>query len=138
MKKIILSFGIMLFAGMNVFGQELALNQPVTKEVKELNSSFISWENFVHDFGTIEKGIPVSVKFEFINAGSSSISIRSVSSSCGCTVTDYTKTELAPGESGYVKATYNAAKEGAFHKKVVVTTSREGEQKILTVQGVVK
>lgn len=138
MKKIILSFGMLLFVGMSAFGQQLALHQPSAKEEVKESTSFFMWEKATHDFGTIEKGVPVTAVFEFTNKGSSPVSIRKVNSSCGCTVTDYTQTSLAPGERGYIKATYNAAREGAFHKKVVVFSSREGEQQDLILKGIVK
>lgn len=137
MKKTILSFAMMLFVSMSVFGQNLAFNEASSKESKAEKESYILWEKSAHDFGTIEKGMPVKTVFEFTNSGSSAISISQVKTSCGCTVTDYTKNSLSPGEKGYVKATYNAAREGAFHKKLIVITSL-GEQINLSLKGVVE
>jgi hypothetical protein len=45
----------------------------------------------------------------FTNTGSTPLVISNVRGSCGCTVTDYTKEPIAPGKTGNVKATFNAA-----------------------------
>lgn len=137
MKKTILSFAMMLFVSMSVLGQDLAFNEPSSKESKAEKESFMIWEKSAHEFGTIEKGMPVKAVFEFTNSGSSAISISQVKTTCGCTVTNYSKNSLPPGEKGYVKATYNAAREGAFHKKLIVITS-QGEQINLSLKGMVK
>lgn len=137
MKKIILSFALMLFVSMGVFAQGLAMNEATSKEEKAPKPSFFKWEKSTHDFGTIDKGVAVSAVFEFTNSESAPISINKVTTTCGCTVTDYTKSSIGPGEYGYIKATYNAATEGAFNKKVVILTS-EGEHKNLMLKGIVK
>lgn len=137
MKKIILTFGVMLFVSMSIFAQQLAMHTPSSAEEAKFTTSSFMWEKSSHDFGTIEKGVPVNVVFEFTNKGSVPISIFKVSTPCGCTVAEYTQGSLAPGEKGYIKATFNAAREGAFHKKISVFTSEEGEQMSLTLKGVV-
>lgn len=85
----------------------------------------IKWVSTTHDFGTIKKDVPVEHEFEFTNTGSEPLLISSVKASCGCTVTDYTTTQIQAGEKGYVKATYNAATLGAFTKSVTVTANTE-------------
>ena len=89
----------------------------------------------VYDFGEIKKGIPVSYDFEFSNPANENILITKVAASCGCTVTDYTKEEVAPGKAGFVKATYNAAKAGAFSKTVSVYHSGSETPIVLTIKG---
>ena len=75
--------------------------------------------------------------FEFKNTGSKSVLITNVQGSCGCTATDYTKTEISTGKSGKVTATFNAANKGAFTKTVTVTTNAEATPKVLTFKGTV-
>lgn len=47
----------------------------------------------------------IEVIFHFKNTGNTPLQIKSISSSCTCTVPDYTKSPLKPGESGIVKLT---------------------------------
>ena len=93
------------------------------------------WEKTTHDFGKIEQGKPVSVEFIFTNTGSTPLVISEVRGSCGCTVTQYTKEPIAPGKTGNVKATYNAAAMGAFNKSVRVTANVEGGNETLFIKG---
>jgi len=132
MKKLILSivfiFGIALFA----------ICQSATVAVESGDPTSMAkfkWEQTTHNFGKIDQGKPVSVEFEFTNEGSSPLVISQVKGSCGCTVTEYTKEPVAPGEKGKVKATYDAASKGAFHKSVRVTANVEGGLETLFIKG---
>lgn len=101
--------------------------------------SQLKWDTEMHDFGTIEKGKPVTYEFTFTNTTKKDILLTSVRASCGCTATNYTKTTIKPGEKGMVSAEYNAAAPGAFHKTVTITTSEENvAPKIITIKGTVK
>lgn len=101
--------------------------------------SQLKWDTEAHDFGTIEKGKPVTYEFTFTNTTKKDVLLTSVRASCGCTATNYTKTAIKPGEKGIVSAEYNAAAPGAFHKTVTVTTSEENvAPKVITIKGVVK
>jgi hypothetical protein len=78
------------------------------------------WIEETHDFGTIPQGTPVEWKFEFTNVGKEPIIISTVQKTCGCTVTDWSKEPIMPGQKGFVSAQYNAAKEGPFTKAITV------------------
>lgn len=93
------------------------------------------WEETTHDFGKIAKDVPVTNEFSFTNTGEVPLVISTVKGSCGCTVTDYTRESIAPGQNGLVKATYNAAKLGAFHKTVTVTANTEDGPVVLSIKG---
>jgi len=97
------------------------------------------WETEEHDFGTIPQDVPATFTFTVVNEGTKPLLIEKVKPSCGCTATDYTKEAIAPGESGYVKASYNAHNPGYFSKTVVVTTNDdENPQLMLRLKGEVK
>lgn len=93
------------------------------------------WSETVHDFGKIKKGTPQTTAFTYTNTGKAPLTVTDVKGSCGCTVTDYTKETVAPGKTGEVKATYNAANVGPFTKTVTVTSNVEGGPVILTIKG---
>lgn len=100
-------------------------------------SPAFNWTTQSHDFGQILQGTPVSHEFTFTNNGTMPLLISSVKASCGCTVADFTKTPISSGESGYVKATFNAASAGSFNKTVTVLANTENESVILTIRGTV-
>lgn len=100
-------------------------------------ASSIAWKSESIDVGTIPQNTPKPIVFEFKNTGKTAVIVTNVQGSCGCTATDYTKTPIAPGKSGIVTATYNAANVGAFTKTVSVTTNVETTAKVLTIKGTV-
>lgn len=105
--------------------------------VKTVSTSPISWKSETIDVGEIPQGTPKLIEFEFKNTGKTSVKITNVHGSCGCTATDYTKEDIAPGKTALIKATYNAANMGVFTKIVTVTTSVEETPKVLTFKGTV-
>ncbi len=110
---------------------------PVANAKAEAKASF-KWSEAEHNFGVIAQGKPVSTTFSFTNTGKVPLIISQVQGSCGCTATDYSKEPIAPGKKGYVKATYNAAAMGAFHKTVTVTANTDGGPTVLVIKGEVK
>jgi hypothetical protein len=91
------------------------------------------------DFGAVEEGQQAIYSFEFVNKGSDTITLgpSDVRASCGCTTPDWTKTPLAPGQSGYIKAVYNSqGRPGVFNK--TVTVFQNGQYiKVLKIKGIV-
>jgi Protein of unknown function (DUF1573) len=98
-------------------------------------NAVISWKSDVVNVGDIPQGTPKEIEFSFKNSGDKDVVITNVKTSCGCTASDYTKEVIAPGKSGFVKATYNAAVKGSFTKTVMVTTNTEETPKVLTLKG---
>jgi hypothetical protein len=82
-----------------------------------------------HDFGVIPQGTPVTTEFVVTNKSKTPLIITEVKTSCGCTTPDYTKTPIAPGKTGIVKASYNAAAMGDFNKSVTLITN-QGEKMV--------
>ena len=123
-------FILVLGAGM-VYGQQAA------NSAKEETASF-KWNEQSFDFGKIEKGKPVTHEFSFTNNGTAPLLIMGVRPSCGCTTPDWTKEPIPAGETGFIKATYNAAAIGAFNKTITVTSNVDGNPVVLTIKGVVE
>jgi hypothetical protein len=95
----------------------------------------VKWEEASHNFGDIKKGVPVNNDFTFVNTTSETIIITNVKASCGCTATNYTKTPIKPGETGFVSAKYNAASTGPFSKTVRVNFNENEKPVTLIIKG---
>lgn len=78
-----------------------------------------------YDFGEIkEDGGPAIYEFEFENKGTVPLLISNVRASCGCTTPDWSRTPVAPGEKGFIKAQYNPRnRPGSFRKSLTITTN---------------
>jgi len=77
----------------------------------------IQFEETTHDFGKIIQGEKVSYTFKFKNVGKTDLLISKVSTSCGCTATDYPKDPVAPGESGKIVVTFDSHNKKGFQNK---------------------
>lgn len=60
-------------------------------------------------FGTIKKGEVKSHTFELTNTGTNPLIISNVQPGCGCTVPDYTKEPILPGQKGKVTLKFDSA-----------------------------
>lgn len=98
----------------------------------------IKFTDMSHDFGTIPQGTPVTYEFEFTNSGDAELVLLSVDASCGCTTPEWPKAPIAPGETGIIKATFNAAADGPFSKSITVMTNVSSEKVVLRLKGMVE
>ena len=79
----------------------------------------ITFEKTSYNFGSFSESSPkVTCKFKFKNTGDGPLVIHQAIASCGCTVPQYPKEPIKPGESGEVTVTYNGAGKfpGHFRK----------------------
>ncbi|MDR2065962.1 MAG: DUF1573 domain-containing protein [Prevotellaceae bacterium] len=100
----------------------------------------IVFDNISHDFGSNvpEKGGNVTHRFVFTNKGDAPVTIQNVTVSCGCTTPAWTKEPVAPGEKGFVDATYRpAGRPGEFKKNLNVTSNGDPKMISLTISGTV-
>jgi Protein of unknown function (DUF1573) len=91
------------------------------------------------DYGTIEKGgDPVRI-FNFTNVGNEPLVITQAQGSCGCTVPEWSKEPVLPGQSSTIKVKYDTQRVGPFTKQVTLT-SNDGTNPtmVLTIKGEVK
>ena len=98
----------------------------------------IKFDKQVHNFGTFsEKNPVVSTVFAFENVGESPLVINQAVASCGCTVPEYTKTPIAPGEKGEIKVTYNGTGKfpGHFKKSITIRCNGVVEMVRLYIEG---
>ena len=78
------------------------------------------------DFGTITDGDIVEHTYKLVNAGKSDLLIIDAKATCGCTVPDWTKTPIKPGEKGQIKIVFNSSgKTGKQQKYINLVTNTE-------------
>jgi uncharacterized cupredoxin-like copper-binding protein len=82
----------------------------------------IKFETTDHDFGTINEGDRVDYTYKFKNEGSADLVISDAKASCGCTIPEYTKTPVKPGDSGEIKVVFNSAGKSGLQQKTVTLT----------------
>lgn len=90
-----------------------------------------------HYFGSFSRDRGVRThEFIFENTGSDPLLINRVKATCGCTVAEWTKEAIAPGEKGVVKVKFDPKKfSGYFSKRVSVYTNRSTSPVSLQISG---
>ena len=86
----------------------------------------IKFDKTAHDFGKFSEEDPiVKCTFTFTNTGDKPLVINQAVASCGCTVPEYSKVPIKPGETGKIVVVYNGAgrREGYFEKHITVWTN---------------
>ncbi|MCS6804901.1 MAG: DUF1573 domain-containing protein [Acidobacteriota bacterium] len=87
------------------------------------NGPRATFSETIYDAGTVEAGHEVVHKFKVKNTGKTDLTIQSVNPSCGCTVSDFTKT-IPPGQEGTVTLTVKTESfRGEIQKTATVTSN---------------
>lgn len=123
MKKIVL----VLFVGL--LGFSLTAQDKVAK---------IEFKTETIDYGVIEKGSDGVRIFEFTNTGNAPLIISKVSSSCGCTIPDWSKDPVMPGKSGEIQVKYDTNRVNPIRKAITVISNADTPTKVLKIIGEVK
>ena len=98
----------------------------------------IKFDELTHDFGTFSESNPVVTHtFTYTNVGEKPLVINQAVASCGCTVPEYTKTPILPGQKGEIKVTSNGTGKfpGHFKKSITVRTNGAVEMTRLYIEG---
>ena len=85
-----------------------------------------------HDFGTLHEGEVASYDFKFTNNGKAPLLIANAAGTCGCTVPNYPRDPIAPGQSAVINVKYNSqGKVGHQNKMVnIFTNSNKGTHQL--------
>lgn len=83
----------------------------------------ITFQETEHNFGDINQGDKVEHVFTFENVGSEPLILSNVTTTCGCTASDWPREPLAPGETANIKVTFNSAGKMGRQNKVVTIYS---------------
>jgi hypothetical protein len=147
-KKVLMFIGIIFFISCNT-----QQNQGSTEQ-KKLDASLINnprsansnegimsematmdFEDTAHDFGKMFEGEMASYEFKFTNKGKTPLLISNAAGTCGCTVPDYPKEPIAPGQSAIINVKFNSAnKAGLQNKSVNIFTNSIKGTHILNIK----
>jgi hypothetical protein len=95
----------------------------------------MEFENSEHDFGVIGAEKKVSYTFNFKNTGAADLLISNAVGSCGCTVPEYPKEPVKPGESGKIQVSFNpSGKNGNQQKSVTISANTQTGKELLIIK----
>ena len=135
MKRFAFILALGLFAAFKVSAQADATAKPAEENP---NAPVITFENTVHDYGTVAFGGDGTCVFKFKNTGKEPLILQQPQSSCGCTVATWPKEPILPGEGNEIQVTYNTKKAGPINKTVTVKSNAKNNMIVLRITGTVE
>lgn len=124
--------------------------QTENRKMKQIFTSILLWtaaclvgyaqpkatfDKMTHEFGVVLWKHPATATFQIKNDGDKPLVISNVTTSCGCTVADWTKEPIAPGATGVVTSTFDAKALGHFYKDIGVYCNASARPIYLMLRG---
>ena len=129
MKRVLLTLALVLVAAFTSNAVAQALE----------SGPKIEFEKDVHDYGTIQQYGNGVYEFKFKNTGNEPLTISNAKGSCGCTVPEWPREPIAPGEEGAIKVKYDTKRVGPFGKSVTLQSNATNDPtKTIRIKGVVE
>ena len=88
----------------------------------------LTWDKPVQEFHMIPEDKAVTAHFTFKNTGSETVTIKRVTTSCGCTTAKLTKATYAPGETGDIEVHFSFGIRRGAQRKIVSVMSADKEE----------
>ena len=100
----------------------------------------IEFEEVEYDYGMVMEGEKVVHEYKFKNTGDEPLIISNAKGSCGCTVPDWPREPIAPGESNVIKVQFDSKNKGKVggapqSKRVTITANTDPVNSYLTIKG---
>jgi len=112
---------------------------PIPPDVIQGPIATMEFEQDVFNFGTITQGEMIKNVFVFTNTSDVPLVISNAKGSCGCTVPEWPKEPIMPGESSQLVVVFSSkGKKGTQAKKVTITANTKIPNTFLTLKGIVE
>lgn len=103
-----------------------------------INAQEFTFEKELINYGKIDKGADGERVFVFTNSGDAPLVIKSIKSSCGCTVPKKPEAPIMPGAKGEIKVSYDTKRVGGFSKSITIFSNAiSSKQKVIKIKGYV-
>ena len=106
-------------------------------ETKTADGPMMTFETMIVEYGTIEQGSEPLRVASFTNTGTEPLVISNARGSCGCTVHDWPKEPIMPGETSQIEIRYDTKRVGPINKTVKITTNDAVGTHVLQVKGLI-
>ena len=132
MKQLLGILAIVLMASFQMAAQTTpeALPNPTSKAILSLESDLV-------DYGTIDQGSEPLRLAKFKNTGTEPLIISGAKGSCGCTVPNWPKEPIMPGETSQIEIRYDTKRVGAINKTVTVESNDPAGKHVIRVMGTI-
>ncbi len=81
--------------------------------------STMTFEKTEYDFGSVKEGEIVDYTYKFKNTGNAMLIISKATATCGCTVPEWPKEPIKPGDSGEIRVKFDSKNRKNLQTKYV-------------------
>jgi hypothetical protein len=92
------------------------------------------WEKSTQEFHRVPDDKHVEAKFAFKNTGPDTVTIKKVTTSCGCTTAKLAKNTYAPGESGEIDVKFNFGSRRGPQRKIIAVIGEDKREWMLDLR----
>ncbi|MFT5749177.1 MAG: hypothetical protein ACI93S_000430 [Ancylomarina sp.] len=118
---------------------ETEITQNKEKTNREQSYSKFAFTKEMHKFGEISEGEIGICEFYFRNVGNTNLIIKSIESSCGCTVVKWKKKPIKVGEESKITVEFNSkGRHGKQYKVLTIFANTKRKVKELIITATVK
>jgi len=114
MRKIVFISGFIAAVALGVSGNANAQTTPGPK---------LTYATSVVDYGEVEYAGNGERTWKFRNDGNQPLMITHAKGSCGCTIPEYPKEPIMPGQEGLIRIKYDTKRSGPIARTVSLTTN---------------
>ena len=100
-----------------------------------LNQAELTFQKEVYDYGEVKQNGNGDCEFKFTNTGTAPLIISDAKGSCQCTIPEWPKKPINPGETATIKVHYNTSRVGDINKTVTLFANIEGGSKVVRIKG---
>lgn len=114
------------------------IRMPISSDgtIDTVNIAKFEFDEKIKTFDDINEGEKVEVVYKFRNVGKSPLLITSAQSTCGCTVPEFPKEPIAPGDSSSIKVKFDSENRPGFQTKPITILANTYPNKTqLTLEG---
>jgi len=125
----------------NALSNQQIIRNPATAKitVDTNNMAVLSFEEKLFQFEEVESGTVVEHDFSFSNTGTVPLLITHARSTCGCTVPQWPKEPILPGEGGIISVKFDTKhRKGNQKKPVSVTANTYPSVTTVSIMGYVR
>jgi hypothetical protein len=97
--------------------------EPAPAGLSASDTATIMFTEYEHDFGKVIQGEKVAFIFTYENRGNAPLVISSASTSCGCTVSKYSRKPVPPGGIGTMEVEFDSSGRNGKQSKVITVRS---------------
>lgn len=101
------------------------IRSPISADgtVDTVNVAKMVFEETEFNFGEIDEGAVIIHEFKFTNTGKVPLVINNAHSTCGCTIPQWPKDPISPGQSGVIHVEFNTKQKHDVQEKPVIITA---------------